>query len=64
MNISSTGRFTHRQLLRAKNVAHPVQKTRTPTTDHDGLNVVAFFPGLGSRSAYHDVDAASVHARV
>lgn len=42
-------------------VTHPyTARGRAPSPEPDGLSAVAFFPGLGSRAAYRNIDMDTV----
>lgn len=61
MNSNSTVSLTEDQFSHSTTDARIVRET-VPSVERAGLTAVAFFPGLGSRSAYHDVDLEIVAA--
>lgn len=61
MNSNSTASLVEDQ-FKSSSTNTRTTRRRTPSVEADGLNAVAFFPGLGSRSAYRDIDQDAVEA--
>lgn len=61
MNSNSTVSLAEDQFSHSTTDARIARET-VPSVERDGLTAVAFFPGLGSRSAYRDVDLEMVAA--
>lgn len=59
MSTDSTVYLTAKQPSHSNTDAH-IAADRAQSVDIEGLNVVAFFPGLGSRSAYRDIDQNTI----
>lgn len=61
MNSNSTASLVEDQFTSSTTNSRTA-RGRTSSIEADGLSAVAFFPGLGSRSAYRDIDQNTVEA--
>lgn len=59
MNTNSTVCLVEDHISNSKTDVYTA-RDRTRSVDAEGLSVVAFFPGLGSRSAYRDIDQKTI----
>lgn len=59
MNTNSTASLVEDQFSHSTTNAYTA-RGRTRSVEAEGLSAVAFFPGLGSRSAYRDIDQDTV----
>lgn len=61
MSSNSTVPLREDRFSRSTTNSH-ARRRRVPSVEPDGLSTVVFFPGLGSRSAYRDIDQRTVGA--